>query len=168
MIGHGSSESLDRLPPEFWQAIEQFNQQAFYECHDTLEALWMEAIEPEKRFYQGILQIAVACYHLGNQNHRGAVMLLGEGTRRLLDYTSSDYGGDYGIDVTKLVEQSTLLLEALQLAALRSIELQTKLQNKDRGEEKSFADEADDIEIFSSDLESKLILMLPQIFLLEC
>jgi uncharacterized protein len=165
MIGHGSSESIDRLPPEFWQAIEQFNQQAFYECHDTLEALWMEAIEPEKRFYQGILQIAVACYHLGNQNHRGAVMLLGEGTRRLLDYTSDDYGGDYGIDVAKLVEQSTLLLEALQLAALRAIELQDNPQ----GEEKSFNDGfAEDIDIYSSAPDSQLMLMLPQIFLLEC
>ncbi len=154
MIGHGSS---DRLPPEFWQGIEQFNQQAFYECHDTLEALWMEAIEPKKRFYQGILQIAVACHHLGNQNHRGAVMLLGDGIRRLLDYTPSAYG----IDVTKLVEQSTLLLEALQLAALQAIEL----KNNALGEERSFTD---DIEISSSDLESKLILMLPQIFLLEC
>lgn len=161
MIGHGHSDSLDRLPPEFWQGVEQFNQQAFYECHDTLEALWMEAIEPEKRFYQGILQIAVACYHLENQNHRGAVMLLGEGTRRLLDYTPSDYG----IDVGKLVEQSTLLLEALQLAALRAIEL----QNNPRAEEKSFNDDfAEDMDIDRSTVDSQLILMLPQIFLLEC
>ncbi len=159
MIGDGSS---DRLPPEFWLGIEQFNQQAFYECHDTLEALWMEAMEPEKRFYQGILQIAVACHHLENQNHRGAVMLLGEGTRRLLDYTP----GDYGIDVGKLVEQSTLLLEALQLAALQAIEL----ENNPRAEENSSNNDgfAEDMDIDSSAVDSKLMLMLPQIFLLEC
>jgi predicted metal-dependent hydrolase len=35
------------LPNEFFQGVEQFNQQEFYACHDTLEALWMEASEPE-------------------------------------------------------------------------------------------------------------------------
>ncbi len=99
-------------PEEFWQGVEQFNQQEFYACHDTLEALWMEALEPEKRFYQGILQIAVGCYHLGNLNWRGAVILLGEGIGRLRDY-QPDYEG---IDVTGLISQSAELLKALQQA----------------------------------------------------
>jgi len=93
-----------------WQAVAQFNQQQFYACHDTLEALWMEAVEPDKTFYQGILQVAVALYHLGNQNLRGAVILLGEGTNRLRRY-EPDYAE---IDVTALVTQSTTLLTLLQ------------------------------------------------------
>lgn len=97
----------------FWQGIEQFNQQEFYACHDTLEALWMEASEPIKRFYQGILQIAVACYHLGNHNWRGATILLGEGIARLKDYQPSYEG----IDVASLVEQSAILLATLQQTA---------------------------------------------------
>jgi predicted metal-dependent hydrolase len=101
----------ESLPPEeFWQGVEQFNQQEFYACHDTLEALWMEALEPQKQFYQGILQIAVACYHLGNLNWRGAVVLLGEGIRRLRDYQPIYEG----IDVTGLLTQSVQLLKALQ------------------------------------------------------
>lgn len=99
-------------PEEFWLGVEQFNRQDFYACHDTLEALWIEAMEPQKRFYQGILQIAVACYHLGNLNWRGAVILLGEGIGRLRDYTPV-YGN---IDVTELLEQSFELLQALQQA----------------------------------------------------
>jgi hypothetical protein len=67
------------LPPEFWQGVEQFNQRQFYACHDTLEAIWIEAGEPDKKFYQGVLQVAVGLYHLGNDNWRGAVILLGEG-----------------------------------------------------------------------------------------
>ncbi len=103
----------ESLPPdEFWQGVKQFNQQEFYACHDTLEALWMEALEPQKQFYQGILQIAVACYHLGNLNWRGAVVLLGEGIRRL---SNSEYQPVYeGIDVTELLTQSVQLLKALQ------------------------------------------------------
>ncbi|OCR01128.1 hypothetical protein BCD67_17310 [Oscillatoriales cyanobacterium USR001] len=95
---------------EFWQAVEQFNSRDFYACHDTLEALWMEAREPEKRFYQGFLQIAVALYHLSNQNWRGATILLGEGINRL-NYYQPDYAG---IDVTTLIEQSSQLLSVLQ------------------------------------------------------
>ncbi|HEY9666304.1 MAG TPA: DUF309 domain-containing protein [Coleofasciculaceae cyanobacterium] len=97
-------------PEEFWQGVEQFNQQEFYACHDTLEALWIEAVEPQKRFYQGILQIAVACHHLLNLNWRGAVILLGEGIGRLRDY-QPDYEE---INVTELVMHSYELLQALQ------------------------------------------------------
>lgn len=97
---------------EFLLGVKQFNQQEFYACHDTLEALWMEALEPQKRFYQGILQIAVACYHLGNLNWRGSVVLLGEGSARLRDYQPIYEG----IDVTELLTQSFDLLQALQQA----------------------------------------------------
>lgn len=100
----------ENLPQEFWQGVDQFNTGQFYACHDTLEALWMEATEPEKTFYQGILQIAVALYHLGNHNWRGAMILLGEGSNRLRRYPSV-YGG---IDVDELLDQSITLLKTLQ------------------------------------------------------
>ncbi|WP_017652753.1 DUF309 domain-containing protein [Fortiea contorta] len=98
------------MPQEFWQGVEQFNTGQFYACHDTLEALWIEAIEPDKTFYQGILQIAVALYHLSNHNWRGAVILLGEGSNRLRRYPSS-YGG---INLEDFLYQSWTLLKALQ------------------------------------------------------
>jgi hypothetical protein len=101
---------MESLPPEFWQAVDQFNQRQFYDCHDTLEALWMEALEPDKRFYQGILQIAVGLYHLGNENWRGAVILMGEGMNRLRDY-QPNYGN---VEVEKLLTQTAQLLKILQ------------------------------------------------------
>jgi hypothetical protein len=98
------------LESEFWNGVEQFNRRQFYDCHDTLEAIWMEAMEPDRTFYQGILQIAVALYHLSNGNGRGATMLLGEGLRRLERYTP-EYGG---VDVAQLTGQSAAILERLQ------------------------------------------------------
>ena len=77
------------VPDEFWQGIEQFNQQQFYDCHNTLEAIWIDAEPSEKNFYQGILQIAVALHHLSNLNWRGAVILMGEGINRLRFYEST-------------------------------------------------------------------------------
>lgn len=100
----------EEMPSEYWQGVEQFNSGQFYACHDTLEALWIEALEPEKTFYQGILQVAVALYHLGNGNLRGATILLGEGTNRLRRYPSV-FGG---VDVDEFLEQSIALLKILQ------------------------------------------------------
>ena len=117
----------ENMPQEFWQGVEEFNSGQFYACHDTLEALWIEASEPEKTFYQGILQIAVALYHLGNQNLRGAVILLGEGSNRLRRYPG-DFGG---IDVDELLDVSAVLLKTLQhiepekVAAIRLSEDET-------------------------------------------
>jgi len=94
----------------FWQGVAAFNGQQFYQCHDLLEAIWMESTESEKNFYQGILQIAVACYHLGNGNWRGTVILLGEGIRRLADFEPIYQD----IDVRQLRQDSYALLEQLQ------------------------------------------------------
>jgi uncharacterized protein len=98
------------LPPEFWQGVDQFNQGEFYACHDTLEAIWIPAVGPEKPLYQGIIQIAVAIYHLSNLNWRGAVILMGEGLNRLRDYPD-EYEG---LDLGQLRQDVAELLETLQ------------------------------------------------------
>ncbi len=87
---------MNELPDAFWQGVEEFNAGEYYACHDTLEALWLEATEPERTFYQGILQLAVGLYHYHNQNVRGAVLLLGEGCRRLTPYDDHVAGIDLG------------------------------------------------------------------------
>lgn len=98
------------LPTAFWAGVAQFNTGQFYECHDTLEAIWMEAPEPPRSLYQGILQIAVACYHLNNHNIRGAMILLGEGISRIQKY-EPDFAE---IDIDRLVTDSADLLHTLQ------------------------------------------------------
>jgi predicted metal-dependent hydrolase len=97
-------------PLAWLQGIQEFNAREYYACHDTLEALWMDSVDPDKKFYQGVLQIAVACYHLHNRNWRGAVTLLGEGIGRL-PYYQPVYAG---IDVIQLIQDSRNLLNALQ------------------------------------------------------
>jgi uncharacterized protein len=109
---------MSQTETQFWQGVEQFNSGEFYACHDTLEALWMEAIEPDRTFYQGILQVAVALYHLGNRNLRGALILLGEGSNRLRRY-QPDYGE---VNVDSLVGQSLTLLDWLQQIEPEQIE----------------------------------------------
>lgn len=101
------------MSPTFPEAIEQFNTQEFYACHDTLEALWMEAIEPDRTFYQGLLQIAVGLYHFSTGNQRGAMILLGEGMGRLQSYRP-DYGG---VALDPLLAEAKTWLTHLQTQA---------------------------------------------------
>ena len=105
-----TDDTATEVDAEFWQGVDQFNQGQFYDCHDTLEAIWMEATEPQKTFYQGVLQISVALYHLGNQNLRGATILLGEGINRLRRYPPS-YAT---VNVERFLDQSIALLLTLQ------------------------------------------------------
>lgn len=98
------------MPEEFWAGVDQFNQQHYYACHDTLEALWIEADQADRGFYQGILQIAVGLYHLSNENWRGSVILMGEGINRLHSYLPS-YAE---IDVESFVVHTSRLHKWLQ------------------------------------------------------
>jgi uncharacterized protein len=101
---------MSDLPTEWLQGVDEFNRREYYACHDTLEALWMDSVDPDKKFYQGVLQIAVGCYHLHNHNLKGAIILLGEGSARL-PYYQPTYAG---IDVTALIRDSHHLLKTLQ------------------------------------------------------
>ncbi|MFQ4138857.1 DUF309 domain-containing protein [Nodosilinea sp. PGN35] len=96
----GPYTSCDSVDPRLGEGLALFNQGDYYACHDVLEAIWMEADPLEKPFYQGILQIAVGLYHLGNHNWRGACILLGEGVNRLRPFEPT-YGG---VDVERLAD----------------------------------------------------------------
>lgn len=70
-------------PPALCHGIEQFNLGEYWECHETLEALWVAERRPIRDLYQGILQVGVAFHHLQRRNYAGAVKLLRRGLPRL-------------------------------------------------------------------------------------
>ena len=57
--------------------IQKFNECDYYESHEVWEELWTEYQGPSRKFYQGLIQAAVALYHFGNGNIRGARKLHG-------------------------------------------------------------------------------------------
>jgi len=64
----------------------QFNAGHFFECHDTLEELWSGVRGAPRDFFQGLVQVAVAFYHLGNGNLAGAVSMLRRAAARFEAY----------------------------------------------------------------------------------
>lgn len=63
------AESIDSL---YRQGIRHFNDCDFFEAHEVWEELWTEYRGPLRRYYQGLIQAAVALHHFGNGNIRGA------------------------------------------------------------------------------------------------
>ncbi len=61
--------------PRYLAGIVLFNRGDFFEAHEVWESLWMETPAPERRFYQGLIQAAVALVHFGNGNLGGAAKL---------------------------------------------------------------------------------------------
>jgi predicted metal-dependent hydrolase len=74
--------------------VAQFNRGEFFECHETLEALWLAEKEPLRRLYQGILQVGVAFHHLRRGNYRGTMNLLRSGTAHLAPFAPECLGVD--------------------------------------------------------------------------
>lgn len=76
--------TCDQSPPgQFLLAIRQFNSRDWYDCHETIEDLWLGETGEMKDFLQGTLQISVALLHWRNGNHGGAVSLLASGVNYL-------------------------------------------------------------------------------------
>ena len=81
------------------QGIRLFNQGDFFEAHEVLEDVWRAAPEPDKKFLQGLIQVAVALHHHSKGNLVGARSLLQRAARNLAFYPES-YGG---VNVAKLL-----------------------------------------------------------------
>lgn len=58
------------------QGIREFNSRDWFECHETVEDLWIGSEGEVRDFYQGIIQVAIALHHWRNGNFGGAVSLL--------------------------------------------------------------------------------------------
>ena len=90
-----SSEPCLAPPPlGLLKGVEEFNLGDFYECHDTLEELWMAEPGAVRRLYQGVLQIGVAFYHLGRGRYRPVVTLLERGSGYLRPFAPVCMGLD--------------------------------------------------------------------------
>jgi uncharacterized protein len=92
---------ISAYDPRYLQGIEYFNGCEFFEAHEVWEELWSDLQGPGRRFYQGLIQVAVCLHHFGNGNLRGA---------RKLYHSSRGYLADYepyyeGLDVGNLLRE---------------------------------------------------------------
>lgn len=72
--------------------MSHFNSAAFFDAHEVWEDVWRPAVEPERKFLQGLIQVAVAFHHHSKGNIAGARSLLARGHRNLCGYPEN-FGG---------------------------------------------------------------------------
>jgi predicted metal-dependent hydrolase len=85
------AESPDSL---YQLGIRYFNDCEFFEAHETWEELWTEYRGPARRYYQGLIQAAVALHHFGNGNIRGAKKVYATSRNYLEEYRPAYQGLD--------------------------------------------------------------------------
>lgn len=88
--------------PIYLRGIEEFNQRRYFESHETWEGLWMVERGPARRFYQGLIQAAVALHHLGRGNVHGARKLVARSSAHLRPYRSQYLGLDVDTFLSEL------------------------------------------------------------------
>ena len=106
---------------ELGKAVDQFNRQQFWECHETLEGLWLPGRYPLRLFYQGLIKSAVGLFHLEKHNRRGAELKLGEALYTLAPFCPRTMG----IEVDRLRNDLTHrsnLIRAVRLPVWETLE----------------------------------------------
>ena len=94
----------------FFDALNLFNNQKWYEAHDAFEDIWNTVDGDERQIIQGILQVSVSQFHLNKGNLNGATILLGEGLGRIKNRINIDLG----IDLESFCKCLEELLKKLQ------------------------------------------------------
>ena len=68
-FGQFSPEHLAKMA----EGIALFNEQKYWECHESFEDLWMEdKNDPARNIYWAIIQVAAACIHYRDDKIVGA------------------------------------------------------------------------------------------------
>jgi predicted metal-dependent hydrolase len=81
---------------QFDRGVDEFNRGFYFECHDTIEDLWAGLRGPSRDFFQGLIQVSVAFYHLDNGNLAGAESMIQRALKRFAKYPDRYFGFDLG------------------------------------------------------------------------
>jgi predicted metal-dependent hydrolase len=82
------------LPQPYFAGIQLFNQGAFWHAHEAWEACWLAAAEPDKTFYQALIQVAAALVKWQQGNLRGLRLNWAKSRSRLLVLPPTFHGLD--------------------------------------------------------------------------
>ena len=88
------SPAADTPDPRYLHGVELFNRGEYFDTHEVWEELWLDCPAAERRFYQSLIQAAVALYHWSNGNLAGATRLFHSGKRYMAPYSPAHRGLD--------------------------------------------------------------------------
>jgi uncharacterized protein len=95
----------------FQRGATLFNAREYFDAHEVWEDVWRAAPVAEKKFLQGLIQVAVALHHHSRGNPEGARSLLARALRNLSHYPDS-YAGVNLVAVRAAIAQCQQALSA--------------------------------------------------------
>jgi uncharacterized protein len=100
----------DDILSRFEKGIRKFNEGEYYDCHDILEDVWFEIRGNSRRFYQGLIHLAVGFYHLTHRNNlNGTLSQLNKGVTKLSDYSPEFQG----VEIRELLKNVSHCIQLL-------------------------------------------------------
>jgi hypothetical protein len=98
---------------EFYRALDEFNDGYYFEAHETLEDLWRVSPMPERRFFQGVIQLAAACVHVARGECPGALKLLDASAEKVREFEPTFLGVD-AAGLTAGIQKARSLLASVR------------------------------------------------------
>ena len=98
--------------PRLLKGIEQFNQGLYFECHETLEEIWLEDHGEDRLFYQGLIQVAAGYFKWEQGVLIGALKLWRAGLEKLEPYPAVHLG----VDLLSFVQAVKSNLKTVEIA----------------------------------------------------
>ena len=91
------------IDERFKEGLRLFNEGEFFECHDVIEALWLEtdSSDPYRDLYKGVIQAAAALYQYERGILSGALGLC----RTSVSYLKKYKPTALGLNVQKLMDE---------------------------------------------------------------
>ena len=118
-----------------------FNQHEYGSAHETWESVWIQSVDVEKKFYQGLIQLAAGYVKLQQRNYKGALANLRKGLDRFREVDDAVGDLDVPIRYKKLVNQSrgvrvSLLDQGEERVLTRSWDIWPRIEYACEGEKR--------------------------------
>ncbi|HEY2987299.1 MAG TPA: DUF309 domain-containing protein [Candidatus Binatia bacterium] len=110
------------LDPRFVKGIDEFNRRLFFECHETLEEIWLEEHGEDRPFYQGLIQVAAGYLKWEQGVLIGAIKLWRTGLEKLEGYPAIHLGIDLG-SLLRATKENLKVVEAAHQQSSRAAEI---------------------------------------------
>ncbi len=129
-LGHLPFEPPTRFPPdcaEFWQL---WREEKFWACHEALEEVWKQEVEPRRSFLNGLIHGAVAVFQHRRDNANGAARQLLRAQIKLKQHLPAREGVDltaFLAGIEREIAPSLQKLSEKQRDSLRELENRLRL-----------------------------------------
>lgn len=80
----------DAVSKLFIRGVNEFNSKNFYDSHEHFEDIWTNYVIEDRLFIQALIQLAVAYFHISNDNKNGAISLFKKTIGKLDNYIDSN------------------------------------------------------------------------------